>query len=75
RVSQPGVSKQLRILKEGGMVSVRRDGRRRLYSVRGDPLREATRWLGFYAPFWEGRLTRMDGLLAAEGPRKRAKRR
>lgn len=72
-VSQPAVSKQLRILKEGGMVEVRREGRQRRYSIRGEPLLEATRWLGFYAQFWAPRIDKMDRLLAAGNPPRRRK--
>lgn len=74
RISQPGVSKQLRILKDAGLVQVRREGRQRIYSIRGVPLRDASDWLQHYEQFWEGGLRRMDSLFADEA-RYRTKRR
>ncbi len=68
--SQPSVSKQLRILRDSGVVSVRAAGRRHLYSIRGRTLREASEWLSFYERFWQEGLSRMDGVLRSERPRK-----
>ncbi len=56
KLSQPGISKHLRVLREAGLVeshAVAGDGRVRLYSVRPAPLRELQRWLG---RFWQGQL-------------------
>jgi DNA-binding transcriptional ArsR family regulator len=44
-VSQPGVSKHLKVLREAGLVDVRRDGKRRWYGVRAEPLTEMADWL------------------------------
>lgn len=55
-LGQPVVSKQLRILREAGMVAVRIDGQRRLYRVDPAPLAEIDVWLGRYRRFWTGRL-------------------
>jgi DNA-binding transcriptional ArsR family regulator len=71
RSSQPAVSKQLRLLREAGLVVLRRDGRRHLYSIRGQPLREASEWLAFYHRFWERGLARMDEILQSPAPRKK----
>lgn len=49
-VSQPTVSKHLKVLREAGLVSMRADGQRRLYAVLPDPLREAARWLTGFGP-------------------------
>jgi DNA-binding transcriptional ArsR family regulator len=55
-LSQPGVSKHLRILRESGLVTVRRDAQRRLYDVDPAPLAELDRWLEPYRALWENRL-------------------
>lgn len=66
RRSQPSVSKQLRILRDSGMVSLRAEGRHHLYSIRGRSLREASEWLSYYERFWQDGLSRMDKALARE---------
>ncbi|MCI4356999.1 MAG: metalloregulator ArsR/SmtB family transcription factor [Thermoplasmata archaeon] len=71
RMSQPAVSKHLRLLKDSGMVALRRDGRQHLYSIRGAPFREASEWLGFYERFWRDGLARMDELLRSKAPPKK----
>jgi DNA-binding transcriptional ArsR family regulator len=74
RMSQPAVSKQLRLLKESGMVSLRRNGRQHLYSIRGEPFRAASTWLGFYERFWQDGLARMDEILGSDAPKQRRRR-
>lgn len=66
RMSQPSVSKQLRILRDSGVVSLRAVGRQHLYSIQGRSLREASEWLSFYEHFWQGGLTRLDEALQRE---------
>src|SRR3954454_21828955 len=56
RVSQPGVSKPLRVLREAGLVEVRQDAQRRLYRVRPEPLAEIDSWLEPYRKLWNDRL-------------------
>jgi DNA-binding transcriptional ArsR family regulator len=51
-LSQPAVSKHLRILREAGLVAVRGDAQRRLYSVRAEPLRAVDEWLAPYRRMW-----------------------
>ena len=68
QMSQPAVSKQLRVLKDSGMVALRKDGRQHLYSIRGQPFREASEWLGFYDRFWRDGLARMDEILGSDVP-------
>jgi DNA-binding transcriptional ArsR family regulator len=51
-VSQPAVSKHLRILREAGLVEVRADAQRRLYRVRPEPLRAIDEWLEPYRRMW-----------------------
>jgi DNA-binding transcriptional ArsR family regulator len=55
-LSQPGVSKHLRVLRESGLVTVRRDAQRRLYDIDPAPLAELDRWLEPYRALWESRL-------------------
>lgn len=66
RMSQPSVSKQLRLLLDFGVVSLRKSGRQHLYSIQGRPLREAAEWLSYYERFWEEGLSRMDKVLTRE---------
>ena len=53
---QPNVSKQLRVLREAGLVAARIDGPRRLYSINPAPLAALDTWLALYRPFWAARL-------------------
>jgi DNA-binding transcriptional ArsR family regulator len=59
-VSQPAVSKHLRILREAGLVQVRGDAQRRLYSVRAEPLRAIDDWLAPYRAMWAARLDDLE---------------
>jgi DNA-binding transcriptional ArsR family regulator len=59
-VSQPAVSKHLRILREAGLVEVRRDAQRRIYRVRPAPLRELDDWLAPYRFMWGARLEDLE---------------
>ena len=59
-LSQPAVSKHLRILREAGLVAVRADAQRRLYRVRADPLRAIADWLEPYRLLWEARLDDLE---------------
>jgi DNA-binding transcriptional ArsR family regulator len=59
-VSQPAVSKHLRILREAGLVEVRGDAQRRLYSVCPEPLRAVDEWLTPYRRMWAQRLDRLE---------------
>jgi DNA-binding transcriptional ArsR family regulator len=55
-LSQPGVSKHLRVLREHGLVRVRRDAQRRLYDLDPAPLAELDAWLEPYRALWNERL-------------------
>jgi len=55
-ISQPGVSKHLRVLREAGLVEVRQDAQRRLYRVRPEPLEQIDAWLEPYRRLWSERL-------------------
>jgi len=67
-ISQPAVSKHLRILREAGLVDVRADGQRRLYRARPEGLQEIDEWLAPYRRAWSRRLDvlgdRLDQLAA-----------
>jgi DNA-binding transcriptional ArsR family regulator len=65
RLSQPGVSKHLRVLREAGLVDVQVDGRFRLYGLRAEPLAEVDRWLEPYRAHWSGRLDALERHLEA----------
>jgi DNA-binding transcriptional ArsR family regulator len=62
-MSQPQVSKHLRVLSEVGLVRCRAEGRRRLYSLEPTRLRPLHEWLAKYEQAWNERLDRMDGYL------------
>ena len=64
-MSQPAVSKQLRVLREAGLASARVDGQRRIYSLCPEGLREVDDWLAPYRAFWNERLDRMERTLEA----------
>ena len=55
-IARPGVSRHLRVLRETGLVEVRHDAQRRVYSIRPEPLAEVDAWLGRYRSLWEHRL-------------------
>ena len=55
-IARPGVSRHLRVLREAGLVEVRQDAQRRVYSLRPQPLAEIDEWLGRYRAVWEQRL-------------------
>ena len=59
-LSQPGVSKHLRVLREAGLVRVRVDGQRRLYALRPQPLTELHEWLEPYRRLWGDRLDALE---------------
>ncbi len=62
-MSQPAVSKQLRVLREAGLASVRVDAQRRIYRLEPDRLREVDEWLAPYRAFWNERLDAMERTL------------
>jgi DNA-binding transcriptional ArsR family regulator len=65
-LSQPGVSKHLRVLKEAGLVRVRRDAQRRFYGLSAEPLAEIDTWLEPYRRFWARRLDALETHLDEE---------
>jgi DNA-binding transcriptional ArsR family regulator len=57
---QPGVSRHLKVLRDAGLVEVRRDAQRRLYRLRAEPLRELDEWLEPYRAELRGRLDSLE---------------
>jgi|SRR5690348_10514622 DNA-binding transcriptional ArsR family regulator len=59
-ISQPAVSKHLRVLKDAGLVEARADAQRRLYRIRPEPLAELDDWLASYRQLWTTHLDRLE---------------
>ncbi|MCA9255027.1 MAG: winged helix-turn-helix transcriptional regulator, partial [Phycisphaerales bacterium] len=57
RMTQPAVSQHLRVLREAGLVSERREGRRRVYKLEAEPIRAVYDWAAHYERFWTRKLT------------------
>ena len=81
RLSQPSVSKHLRVLKEAGLVESRIEAQRRLYRLRPDPLKELDEWLAPFRRFWsrhvdalEKHLDRVDKAPSKKGKKRNEKR-
>lgn len=64
-LSQPLVSKHLRVLREAGLVRVRQDAQRRWYELRPEPLAELDAWLAPYRRLWAGRFDALERHLDA----------
>ena len=62
-LTQPGTSKHLRVLREAGLVAVRRDAQRRFYELRPGPLAEIDAWLTPYRRMWTHHLDRLSSVL------------
>ncbi len=81
-ISQPAVSKHLKILERAGLITVGQDAQRRPRRLEGQPLAEANAWLERYRAIWEANFERLDALLqelqrgpsASTRARKRPKR-
>ncbi len=71
-VSQPAVSRHLRVLREAGLVSWRGDAQRRLYRLEPRSLEQVDAWLERYRHFWSNRLDRLEQHLAGARKRRRA---
>jgi DNA-binding transcriptional ArsR family regulator len=72
-MSQPAISKHLKVLERAGLISRGRDAQRRPRRLEAKPLAEATEWLERYRRFWKGNFRRLDALLdeLQNDPRKR----
>ena len=73
-LSQPAVSKHLRVLREAGLVEVRPDGRRRVYRVRAEPLMELDEWLEPYRVLWRVSLGKLEQHLSDAQPTSKRRR-
>jgi DNA-binding transcriptional ArsR family regulator len=67
-ISQPTVSKHLSVLREAGLVTVRKDAQRRMYRLNPAPLAELDAWLGRYRSLWAARLDALEAHLDKEFP-------
>lgn len=73
-MSQPAISKHLKVLEQAGLISRGRDAQRRPCRIEGKPFAEAEEWLENYRQFWEGQFLKLDALLSElKGKRKTAK--
>ena len=70
-MTQPAISKHLKVLERAGLISRDRDAQRRPSHLEADRLREASAWLQQYRQFWEASFARLDALLGELKPRKR----
>ena len=59
-MSQPAVSKHLRVLRDAGLVEARVDAQRRIYALRPEPLADVDAWLAPYRKFWRGKLAALQ---------------
>jgi DNA-binding transcriptional ArsR family regulator len=59
-LSQPAVSKHLRVLRDAGLVEARVDAQRRLYRIRPEPLADLDQWLASYRQLWTTHLDRLE---------------
>ena len=62
-MSRPAVSQHLKVLREAGLVKVRKDAQRRIYSLNAEGLGEMEQWLERVRNFWNGRLDQLERLL------------
>lgn len=67
-VSQPAVSKHLAVLRRAGLVEVRTEGQRRIYTVRPEPLQDIDAWLAPYRRMWAASLDALERRLDDMGP-------
>jgi DNA-binding transcriptional ArsR family regulator len=63
-ISQPAISRHLRVLEDAGLVSRHRRATARLSHLEAEPLRDATEWLARYRAFWDERFDQLDEVLA-----------
>jgi DNA-binding transcriptional ArsR family regulator len=73
-IARPGVSRHLRVLREAGLVEVRQEAQRRIYSLRPEPLAEVDDWLGQYRALWEQRLDALHTEVARGKRQRRARK-
>jgi DNA-binding transcriptional ArsR family regulator len=74
-LSQPAVSRHLRVLREAGLVRVEARGQQRIYSLRPEPLVELDDWLAAYRRFWSSHLDDLESHLARKATRRTPRQR
>jgi DNA-binding transcriptional ArsR family regulator len=74
-ISQPAVSKHLKVLERAGLISRSRDAQRRPRRIEAKPLAEASGWLEKYREFWEGSFQELDAVLDELKAKKKKKKR
>lgn len=72
-ISQPAVSKHLRILREAGLVHRRQQGRLRLYGIEAGRLRQVHDWVSRFERYWEGKLDALGSYLDGQKRKRRAR--
>jgi DNA-binding transcriptional ArsR family regulator len=68
QISQPGISRHLRVLREAGLVQVRRAHNHRFYSLRSERLAEVDAWISKFRGYWETELDSLESFLNAKRP-------
>lgn len=63
KISQPAISKHLKVLETAGLISTAQDANKRPRRLEGEPMQEAVAWLEDYRKFWESRYQALDELL------------
>lgn len=66
RISRPGISRHLHVLRKAGLVSARRKGREQIYRLRPEPLREAYDWIEHYKGFWNTKMLALGEYLSQQ---------
>lgn len=72
RIARPGVSRHLRVLREVGLVEVRKEAQWRIYSLRPEPLAEVNDWLEGYRSLWEKRISALHTEVARGNRQRRS---
>lgn len=67
-IARPGVSRHLRVLRDAGLVDVRKDEQRRIYSLRPEPLAELDAWLSPYREIWHERMNALHTEITRNNP-------
>jgi DNA-binding transcriptional ArsR family regulator len=65
-ISKPAISRHLSVLRDSGMIEMRKDAQRRVYSLRREGLREVDDWIARYRSFWSDRLDDLEESLKEE---------
>lgn len=75
KISQPAISKHLKMLERAGLISISQDGQRRPRRIEAKPLAEASEWLDRFREIWEANFQRLDALLEELQGRGRTRKR